>query len=168
MSREIADRHANNAQRLIQQANYELEKKGDRLQAAEKAAGAAAHAVKSVAEDRQWRHGSHNLRREIMDLLVAEFDRPEFLDVQYVADRLHDNFYEDRLHDWQIRERLARLTAMVDFLAEIREQGPNPNFVPTEAQQRTIERLRIPEDEAAADPLLDYPPPLPPFVPPEE
>ena len=166
MSREIADRHANNALRLIHQANYELEINGDRLQAAEKASGAAAHAVKAIAEERHWRHGFHNLRRTIVDLLATEYNHPGLSDVQYVADRLHANFYEDHLHDWQIQERLVRVASLVDFLVEIRRQGPNPGFIPTPDQQRTIERLQLSEEEAATDPLIDYPPPLPPFVPP--
>lgn len=168
MSIEVADRHAAYAERLIQQAIYELEKKGDRLQATEKASGAAAHAVKAIAEDRLWRHGSHNLRRTIVDLLAVEFHRPDLAEVQYMADRLHDNYYEDRLHDWQIQERLARVTDLVQFLVEARQQGPNPDFVPTTEQQRTIERLQLSEEEAAADPLIDYPPQLPPFIPPDE
>ena len=168
MSQEVADRHSGYSLRLIQQASYELEKMGDRLQATEKASGAAAHAVKSVAEDRLWRHDSHNLRRTIVDLLVAEFDRPELLEIQYMADRLHNNYYEDQLHDWQIRERLIRVTDLVHFLVQVREMGSNPDFVPTPDQRRTIERLQLSEEEASADPLVDYPPPLPPFVPPEE
>ena len=167
MSKEVADRHSEYSLRLIQQASYELEQKGDRLQATEKASGAAAHAVKAVAEDRQWRHGSHNLRRTIVDLLISEFDRPDLLGIQYMADQLHDNFYEDQLHDWQIGERLVRVTDLVSFLLEVRHMGPNPDFLPTLDQQRTIERLQLSEEEAAADPLIDYPPPLPPFVPPE-
>ena len=167
MSQEVADRHSGYSLRLIQQASYELEKMGDRFQATEKVSGAAAHAVKAVAEDRLWRHGSHNLRRTIVDLLVAEFSRPELSEIQYMADRLHDSYYEDQLHDWQIRERLIRVTDLVHFLVQVREMGSNPDFVPTPDQQRTIERLQLSEEEAAADPLVDYPPPLPPFVPPE-
>ena len=168
MSAEIADRHAELSRRLIEQANYELHHKGDRVQASEKASGAVAQAVKAIGEDRQWRHGSHNLRRQIVSIIAAEYGKPELALLQQYADHLHDNFYEDRLHDWQLQQDLAILTELLNFLLEARENGPNPNFVPTEAQQRTIERLRIPEDEAAANPLLDYPPPLPPFVPPEE
>ena len=65
MSTETANRHADLSRRLIQQASYELEQKGDRVQACEKASGAVAQAVKAIAEDRQWRHGSHHLRRSI-------------------------------------------------------------------------------------------------------
>ena len=153
---------------LLAQSHYELNKKGDRLQASEKASGAVAHAVKAIAFDRQWRNGSHNLRRQIGDLLALEFDRPELPDVQYAADRLHDNFYEDLLHDWQIRERLTRVTGLVDFLLAARDREPDPNYTPGSEQQRAIDRLLLTEEEAAARPLIDYPPPLPPFVPPED
>ena len=94
MSIENADRHAEYSQRLIKQAEYEFTKKGDRIQASEKASGAVAHAVKAVAEDRQWRDGSHNLRREIMDLIAAEFGQPDLQLLQQRADELHYNFYE--------------------------------------------------------------------------
>ena len=168
MLSEIGDRRAGDARRLMAQSHYELNKKGDRLQASEKASGAVAHAVKAIAFDRQWRNGSHNLRRQIGDLLALEFDRPELPDVQYAADRLHDNFYEDLLHDWQIRERLNRVTGLVDFLLAARDREPDPNYTPGLEQQRAIDRLLLTEEEAAALPLIDYPPPLPPFVPPED
>ena len=168
MSTETANRHSDLSRRLIQQAKYELDQKGDRVQACEKAAGAVAHAVKAIAEERQWRHGSHNLRRTVVDLVSAEFQLPDLILLQAVADQLHENFYEDRFHDAQLRERLQRATELVEQLWNIREWGPNPDFVPTPEQQRTMERLGLSEEEVAADPLIDYPPPLPPFVPQEE
>ncbi len=168
MSTETANRHSDLSRRLIQQANYELDKKGDRVQACEKASGAVAHAVKAIAEERQWRHGSHNLRRTVVDLVSAEFHLPDLILLHAVADQLHENFYEDRFHNSQLKERLQRATDLVEQLWEIRERGPNPDFVPTPDQQRTIERLELSEEEASTDPLIDYPPPLPPFEPPGE
>lgn len=167
MSTETANRHSDLSKRLIQQANYELDQKGDRVQACEKASGAVAQAVKAIAEDRQWRHGSHNLRRTIVDLIAAEYQLPDMILLQAVADQLHENFYEDRFHEVQLRERLQRATELLEQLWTIRDQGPNPGFLPTPEQQQTIERLQMSNEEAAADPLLDYPPPLPPFEPPD-
>lgn len=167
MSTEIANRHADLSQRLLQQAEYELEQKSDRVQASEKASVSVAHAFKAIAEDRMWRHGSHNLRRTIANLLAAEFAQPDLRALQGYADRLHDNWFEDRMHDWELREFLDWMTPRIENLWEIRQQGPNPAFLPTPEQQRTIDRLLIPEEEANADPLIDYPPPLPPFIPPE-
>ena len=168
MSKEIADRHAAASRRLILQANYELDKKSDRFQASDKGSGALAHALKAIAEDRQWRHGSHNLRRQITSLLANEFERPDLIPMQAVSDQLHDNYYEDRMHVWEIRERLDMLTQGLDFLLEARERGPNSAFVPSLEQQQAIDRLRLSEEEAAADPLIDLPPEMPPFIPPED
>ena len=136
------------------------------MQASEKASGSVAQAVKAIAEDRQWRHGSHHLRRTIVNLISGEFGQPNLAELHAISDRLHDNFYEDRLHDWELREYLDRIAGLLEDLWEIREQGPSPEFVPTPEQQRTIDRLRLSE-VAAADPLVDFPPPMPPFVPPE-
>ncbi|MDE2780050.1 MAG: hypothetical protein OXI91_10295 [Chloroflexota bacterium] len=167
MSTETANRHSDLSRRLIQQANYELDQKGDRVQACEKASGAVAQAVKAIAEDRQWRHGSHNLRRTVVDLIAAEYQLPDMILLQAVADQLHENFYEDRFHETQLRERIQRATELLEQLWIIRERGPNPSFVPDSQQQQTIERLQLSNEEAAADPLIDFPPPLPPFEPPD-
>ena len=163
MPAEKADRHAEYAERLIQQAVYELVKKGDRLQATEKAAGAVAHAVKAVAEDRQWRHSSHHLRRQVMDLVAAEFGKPDFQVLQQRADELHDNYYEDMLDDWQLEERLTAIASLLEDLKEVRTGGPNPGFIPSPAQQRLIDRLKMSEEEARLNAELDFPPPLPPL-----
>ena len=168
MPSEIGDRRAGDARRLLAQAHYELHKKGDRLQASDKAAGAVAHAVKAIGCDRQWRHNSHNLRRQIVNLLAAEFGQPELTVLQWAADQVHDNFYEDRLYEWELSDYLSRITAGMELLWAVRAQGNNPDYTPSPEQQRAIARLLLTEEEAAALPLIDYPPPLPPFVPPED
>ena len=168
MSKELADRHFDSSHRLILQANYELDRKGDRIQATEKAYGAVAHAVKAIAEDRLWRHGSHNLRRTIVNLIALEFDNPDLPPLHAVADVVHDNFFEDKLHSWELRTHFDQIGNLLSALWEIRERGPNTDFIPTPDQQQAIERLQLSEEEAATDPLIDYPPPLPPFVPPED
>lgn len=167
MSTELANRNIDSSRRLFQQANYELDQMGDRLQATEKAYGAVAHAVKAIAEDRQWRHGSHNLRRTIISLLAAEFDLAYLPALHAIADTLHNNYFEDRLHDWELRPHIDQIGTLLAHLWEIREQGPNQDFAATPDQQQTIERLQLTDEEAASDPLIDYPPPLPPFAPPQ-
>jgi len=163
-----AETCADNSRRFIAEAHYELEKKGDRLQASEKASGAVAQAVKAIGYDREWRHNSHQLRREIVDLLAAEYGRPEWQALQGTADQLHDNFYEGRLHDYQVADRLAKVTDLLPALLAVRDLAPNADFVPTPGQQRAIARLRLTEEEAAAIPLIDFPPPMPPFNPDED
>ena len=168
MTSELGDRRAGDARRLLAQAHYDLHKKGDRLQASDKASGAVAHAVKAIACDRQWRHDSHNLRRQIVNLLAAEFGRQELNLLQGDADQVHDNFYEDRMYEWELSEYLSRIAAGMELLWAVRAQGGNPDYTPSPEQQRAIARLLLSEEEAAALPLIDYPPLLPPFAPPED
>ena len=166
MSLERANRHAELSHRLMEQANYEMHTLGDRVQASNKASSAVAQAVKAVAEDRNWRHSSHNLRRDISDLLASEFERPELRYLQAIADQLHDNHYEDRLSEGLVTNLLVEVTSLIPALWELRRLETNPEFTPDTQQQRTINRLLIPEEEARANEAIDFPPPMPPFNPP--
>lgn len=168
MSPENLRRHGNYSRRLMLQARYELDWKGDRMQASDKGSGAVAHAVKACGADRGWRHNSHSLRREIMALLSAEFARPELIALQGVADQLHENFFEDRMHDSHLDLLLIPAADWLESLLEVLELGVNPAFTPTAAQQRIIDRLSLTAEEIRGNALLDYPPPMPPFIPPEE
>ena len=161
-----ANRHTDLSRRLMEQANYELHTMGDRVQASDKASGAVAQAVKAIAEDRNWRHRSHNLRRDIVGLLAEEFQQPQMLYLQAIADQLHDNYYEDWLGEALVTNLLAEVDSLVPLLWEARERGANQGFTPSPSQQRTIDRLLIPEAVAMADESIDLPPPMPPFNPP--
>ena len=166
MSISKANRHADLSRRLMKQANYELHTMGDRVQASEKAANAVAQAVKAIAEDRSWRHSSHNLRREIIVLMASEFDLPDLADLQGIADQLHDNHYEDRMSDAWVAYLLKRITDGIHSLWNIRDKEANSDFTPSPDQQFTIDRLLISEEEARANESIDFPPPMPPFNPP--
>ena len=155
--------HAKTSRRLIRQANYEMEKRGDRVQASDKAAGAVAHGVKAVAEARQWRHDSHNRRRRIVDLLAAEYGAPEWNSMQALADQLHDNYYEDLLYESQVQARLNQVTGLLATFTELLEREPNPDFVPTADQELMLSRLRLTEGEIAERAEIEYPPALPEF-----
>ena len=161
------EHHRKTSRRLIQQARYELEKRGDRVQACDKASGAVAHAVKAVAERRQWRNDSHNRRRNIVDLLAAEYAMPDFTVMQDAADRLHDNFYEDLMQDYQVQDRLDRVTGLLATFMELLEREPNQDFAPTPSQEWTLSRLRLTAEEIAERAAIDYPPPPPDFEPEE-
>ncbi len=166
MSLANANRHAELSHRLIEQANYELHTMGDRVQASDKASGAVAQAVKAIAEDRNWRHGSHNLRRDIADLVADEYGQPQMRYLQAIADQLHENYYEDRLGEGLVTNLMAEVNSLIPALWDMRERGPNPEFAPSAQQQRTINRLLVSEEEARADESIDFPPPMPPFNPP--
>ena len=157
------EHHYKTSRRLIRQASYELDKRGDRVQACDKASGAVAHAVKAAAEARHWRHDSHNLRRRIVYLLSAEYDLTDLTAMQDAADRLHDNFYEDLMFDHEVRERLGRVTGLLETFTELLEREPNPDFVPDPEQERMMIRLRLTPEEIEERLAIEYPPPPPDF-----
>lgn len=162
------EHHIKISRRLIRQAGYELERRGDRVQASDKAAGAVAHAVKAVAEARYWRHDSHNRRRNIVDLLAAEYGLPDLTVMQDTADKLHDNFYEDTMQDFQVRDRLERVSGILETFTGLLGREPNPDFAPTGEQERALSRLRLSEEEIAEREAIDYPEPAAEFEEPEE
>ena len=155
------EHHLKTCRRLMRQARYELEKRGDRVQACDKASGAVAHGVKAAAEARYWRSDSHNYRRRIVNLLAAEYGQPELNLMQDAADKLHDNFYEDMMHNPEVRDRLEVLTGLLATFTELLAREPNPDFVPDPDQERMLSRLRLTEEEIAARWAADYPPPPP-------
>ena len=158
-----AEHHLKTSRRLIRQAGYELDKRGDRVQACDKASGAVAHGVKALAEQRYWRHDSHNRRRNIVHLLSAEYGLPDLGVMQDTADQLHDNFYEDWMYEPVVRERLVRVTGLLAAFTELLERAPNPDFAPDPHQEQMLSRLRLTEEEIAERWAMDYPPPPPDF-----
>ena len=157
------EHHLKTSRRLIRQAGYELEKRGDRVQACDKAAGAVAHGVKAVAAARSWRSDSHNYRRRIVHLLSAEYDLPDLSVMQDTADKLHDNFYEDLMFADEVQERLERVTGLLATFNGLSAQTPNPEFTPTPQQEMMLSRLRLSAEEIAAQWSIAYPPPPPDF-----
>ena len=157
------EHHYKTSRRLIRQARYELDQRGDRVQACDKASGAVAHAVKAAAEARHWRHDSHNLRRRIVYLLSAEYAVPDLSAMQDTADKMHDNFYEDLMFDHEVRERLGRVTGLLETFTGLLELPPNPDFVPDPQQERMMVRLRLTPEEIEERLAIEYPPPPPDF-----
>ena len=155
------EHHRKTSHRLILQARYELEKRGDRVQACDKASGAVAHGVKAVAESRYWRSDSHNHRRRIVNLLAVEYALPDLPVMQSFADDLHNNFYEDLMYEWEVRRHLERITGLLATFTGLLARAPNPDFIPDPEQERAIGRLRLTEAEIAARWEIDYPPPPP-------
>ena len=103
---------------LYDQAMVELDA-GDLRQASEKFWGASAQALKSLAERRGWRHGSHAHFYRIMARLESETEDPDLMLQFDAANQLHINFYENWLDEWQIRRRAVHVRSFVETLAEI-------------------------------------------------
>ena len=111
--------HADASRMMMGQAADELAD-GDSLQASEKGWGAAAHAVKAIAEGRGWRHTSHADLFKVARMLTDETDKPELMERFMTANGLHINFYEGWLDDETIAKNLVsvrRLLAMLDEVA---------------------------------------------------
>ena len=71
----IIDFHMDTSRRFIGQAEVEL-REGHHMQASEKAWGAAAHAIKSVAELYRWPHNTHADLFRAIDNIVRLTGRP--------------------------------------------------------------------------------------------
>ena len=103
---------------LFDQAMVELDA-GDLRQASEKFWGASAQALKSLAERRGWRHGSHREFYRIMRRLVDETGDPELRLEFAFANELHINFYENWLDEVQIRQSASYIRDFIERLARI-------------------------------------------------
>ena len=111
-------RHEEISGRFLHHAGEEFEK-GDMLQASEKAWGAVAHYVKSVAKARGWPNGSHrdiwdNARR-LLDLTPdPDGNRTKFAMVNV----LHVNFYEEELDPKDVRLGIRHARELIDAMRE--------------------------------------------------
>ena len=114
---------------------------GDLVQASEKSWGAAACALKGIAERRGWQHQSHSLLFDISGQVAEELDKPNLRDLFAVARSLHQNFYENWYQEDEVEHGVGRVK---EYLAEL--EGVTPEFpasfnVETRARRRRLERL---------------------------
>ena len=97
-----AERYQSVSAALFDQAHVELDA-GDLIQASEKFWGAAAQALKSIAQERGWDHGSHAHFYAIVRNLVDETGDHQLVELFGGANLLHINFYEHWLEEVEIR-----------------------------------------------------------------
>ncbi len=114
----IAETHLEVSRDFLVHAKEQLAL-GDSLQASEKGWGAAAHAVKAVAERRGWRHRSHSHLFNAVTRIAADTGRTEITDLFNAANALHQNFYEGWLNDEYISINLDRVEKLLDTLDEV-------------------------------------------------
>ena len=86
---------------------------GDLTQASEKGWGAAATAIKALAEERGLEHNGHFLLRRILRQLVEETGDQQLSEHFGLAETLHINFYEA----WLPREDVELYLSHVERLA---------------------------------------------------
>ena len=112
--------HVRTSRRFMLQAEAEL-RAGDEMQACEKAWGAVAHAMKSVAEMRRWRHDTHADLFRVARRISRMAGDPEIRTLFDSASGMHKNFYEgwldyeyivDSMED--VKRLLTKLDAFMD------------------------------------------------------
>ena len=114
--------HAEISRRLIQQADDEF-RKGDTLQASEKAWGAAAHALKSIAEEGGWRHGRHRDLFPVVKRIAEDTGQPEISLMFDAANTLHANFYENWLPDDMVEDKIADVKDLLSRLESLQSRS---------------------------------------------
>ncbi|MYC35584.1 MAG: hypothetical protein F4X66_01505 [Chloroflexi bacterium] len=126
------------SQRYIEQADEEFEK-GDLGQASNKAWGAAALALKSIAERRGWNHNKHGLLYDISGQMADELGQPELRIMFRSANAMHQNYYEDWMAVDEVRDGIETAKAYLREL-EAAQDSASAGFVPETAEQAA--RLR--------------------------
>ena len=103
---------------LLTQAFAELEQ-GDTRQASEKAWGATAQMLKSIAQHRGWERRGHWLIRRVASRLADETGDAEILRLYRVASDLHTNFYEGTDTAADVKAGLEDVRRLLDKLAPL-------------------------------------------------
>ena len=107
--------HTETSQILFRQAEQEL-LNGDHLQASEKGWGATAHALKSIAERRGWRHNNHARLIRVAHALATESGDRDIRRLFDVAQALHSNFYECWMDEEDVAVRLEDVKELLALL----------------------------------------------------
>ena len=115
----LAQTHLEVSREFILHAKEQLAL-GNSLQASEKGWGAAAHAVKAVAERHGWRHSSHRNLFVVAERIAEMSGRPEVIELFGVASALHQNFYEGWMGNGFISTCLDSVERLLDTLDEVR------------------------------------------------
>ncbi len=137
------------ARHLLRQAREELDR-GDILQASEKAWGAAAHAVKAVAEKRRWFNDADWRLRKIIAVLTEEQQDATLLGDYLTARDAHYNFYHHEYNTGEIRQTLNAASRLITKLEAVLANGDVPPPYISPALQEEIRRLEQPSS------ALDY------------
>ena len=120
-----AERQPGISDEFLEQAKEELDK-SDLLQASEKAWGAVAHYVKSVASDLGWSNQTHRDVNRGARELIRLTDDPKLNAVRLgAANALHQNFYEDWFDRDQVTDSIEAAQELVAAMREARGRIPD-------------------------------------------
>ena len=126
--------YAGQSREFIALAQQELEQ-GDLLQASEKAWGAAAAAIKAVAELRGWQHYAHTLIRAAAWRIAREYRRPQIMGMMVAASDLYQNHYEYYLGEEEVTLGITRVEELLSILEAVKTETPRP-FTPGNRRDR--------------------------------
>ena len=113
------ERHAEISAEFIERAEDML-RAGDPLQASEKAWGAVAHCLKSIAKRRNPPSGTRAALSILVNRLANESDDPEMIVELYMRVGLpHTNFYEDRFKRETVERGVRSAGELTAILQEI-------------------------------------------------
>ena len=128
------------SRRFLDAARIELDN-GDRLQAAEKVWGCAAHALKAIAIQRGWRHRSHDSVMSVGSQLAREFGREDLARHLTSANAMHINFYENGVPAILIEAAINDVERYIGKLDDVRSVPPRPRAVSDNDERADLRRL---------------------------
>lgn len=139
-----AERNAAISRQALRQAGDELAKQ-DLWQASEKAWGAAAYAVKAVAEKRRWFSEADWKLQRIASVISDEQGDPEILHCYAAARNAHFNFYRHEYDARDVEQAIAAAAYLVMQLDVWLAEG----YAPPEVSEAIALRRHILEQPAS-------------------
>ena len=138
---EEAVRNAGISAELLEKAWAELAA-GHLLQASEKAWGAAAWAIKTVAERRRWFSEADWKLHRAAAVFAEELGKPEITRCYALARYAHFNYYRHEYHAREIEQGITAAADLVALLAPALAADYQPPYVDaaTETLIRTLEQ----------------------------
>ena len=139
---------------MIIQARQELID-GSRLQAGEKAWGAVVQPVKAIAQQRGWKHESHQDIHSVMSQIALEygFDGEQIWALSLAYFVGHENFYENFRSPEELSEMMDRVEEMLPGLIDVTTMPPRTvhhhqqhaveTAAPTDRQRKPADRRHV-------------------------
>ena len=164
---EEAGRNMEISHNFLRQAREELAKE-DLLQASNKAWGAAAYAIKAVAEKRRWFNDADWRLQDAAWVIAAEQEDNDIMLGYLAARQAHYHFYHHEHHAYTYELIINATEVMVNRIDVMLTSEEPPPYVDEKTQQ-AIERLQRPTSTMDQErlttgrkPMNERPPALPP------
>ncbi len=127
---------------MIIQARQELID-GSRLQAGEKAWGAVVQPMKAIAQQRGWKHESHQDIHSVMSQIALEygFDGEQIWALSLAYFVGHENFYENFRSPEELSDMMDRVEEVLPALIDVTTMPPRSFTITSNSQLRRLRRL---------------------------